>query len=742
MPGDATFTGGPLSLTTEPLPIGVFRLVGDPVGNPSGVQFQPLPNIRLVETRFREGAAPPTAVFRYVTQDDVPDQFKSPTWFYQILPLTANPRLVVSPNDRIVAVALTPNGTAYYLFDGYPVLPEGNIDGRTHSIPFQAIGTPVRVWDTPMPGAVWHDYDVQASAFAGFLQTDLPVHFNPDGYGNSSPSPGFDEDYKDPATNQDTGLPIPGFVDYRLKVPDSSVVMDRWSLGPTVRYLMTIGNFKEAIVHMGLIFGLDDLLKSYAPKAGLNTYNPLDNTTYDLLPITVPDTVFTGGFWPEQVAQLIEQFGFHFTWTLATDANLMPFWDVLIWRDNDGANVKDLYMQKVGSDLDPGKTNLASLQVARDCAKLVNSYTVSTAPTSYEVGFVLVPGFTITGTDSTSGNLKTFKTTNTDLSADMTKYRVWIFDEGNEGRWSFFTSTFGPATRGGGFIDDLKKYFGTNNPWTFKRRKPGSTLFSKDKDNNPIKASLFLLLDYGDINQAPEIWRRNAGGSVYPVDGSWSLLQDRIGIQITEADPNAFQIGPYTDVNDAAKRIHGGLLNQVELLASLDPAKFFCFLLVCTIDSDEAISVTADRRPASPVSFTVQRKVDARDRYQNRVIDVSSPYNQSGAVIKVDDFTDEATDYAKGLREANQSGLFSGSFMVPRITRTYSVGNKIRQIVGRPMDFGSRLAVEQGEQPGYPSIIEIIQHFDQGESTTCNLTDARATRPPAMARPEPVRHGP
>ena len=75
-----------------------------------------------------------------------------------------------------------------------------------------------------------------------------------------------------------------------------------------------------------------------------------------------------------------------------------------------------------------------------------------------------------------------------------------------------------------------------------RRYRPGkNTLFSKDLNNKPYKAQLAVSRDYAGADP-PCVWD-TVSGTWQQIDGGWSLMEDRLGIEVTVDDPEAWNIG-------------------------------------------------------------------------------------------------------------------------------------------------------------------------------------------------------
>ncbi|MHB1561510.1 MAG: hypothetical protein ACYC61_29015, partial [Isosphaeraceae bacterium] len=79
------------------------------------------------------------------------------------------------------------------------------------------------------------------------------------------------------------------------------------------------------------------------------------------------------------------------------------------------------------------------------------------------------------------------------------------------------------------------------------------------------------------------------------------------------------------------------------------------------------------------------------------------------------------------LRAAHEFPPLAGSITIPYITTYYQIGDRIEQVLGRGVSFGTNIAQDQGELPTYPWVVAISWGFEgDRQTTTLQLSDRRA----------------
>jgi hypothetical protein len=170
-------------------------------------------------------------------------------------------------------------------------------------------------------------------------------------------------------------------------------------------------------------------------------------------------------------------------------------------------------------------------------------------------------------------------------------------------------------------------------------------------------------------------------------------------------------------------------------------------MLTTVIPSDRMIDATAYSRPASPYPFTVARQIDAKDHFEKRIVDVSSPLINyakgsdeettllaDGQVLMEDD-TKAATTYAEQMRSSREFPPISAAVTIPWFTRSYSVGDRIAYIAGRNVSLQVNAGGEQSEGANFPYVVGVNWSFGgDGQKTVLQLSDRRT-------EPTPFRRG-
>jgi hypothetical protein len=691
MPAFASIQSTSIPLARPAAPVGVFRYQPGGIGN-----YEYLANIRVLSIHYREGADAGVARFRYVFDMANPPTF--PNSFQDALSVDSTLPGLVANDDRLVVLTFDPEGNPEALFDGFAQVPEMGLAPDREMVTFLAIGVAIREWDTPIGGALMRDAD-DPSTVSDVL-TDLVIRFNPQGLPNATPS--------EADATDDLGNTYATFLD-PLVVRDPDV-RRLWTLPMAVRYLCFTRNPDQIYVTNPDGTLLDQLLVSWDPDDS-------DDDSSDAL--VVPDYPATGKVWPAVVRDLVEKNGFGMAFRLQSDQDGNPSTVLDLFRRQDGSpsTYKDLYLQPSGSALDPGQTNLAEAQLARDTSGLANAFEVDSQLLRFEASFILAPGFEISPGDASSSvalaafdkNSAGFSQTNHD------KYRLYIFDETGEGHWDWKSSTTVNTVPS---LDDL---LGTDDEplggYVIRRRIPIGELFSLDPNQKPLKAQLSISTDY--TGAQPGLW--DGTGTWQPIGGGYQLLNDRLGIWISVPNPNSWNI-------QASKVSYApypaGVVKGVENQANLG-ATNFALRLTCVIEGDRVLAATADRTPSSPTLFTISRQVDARDRYARHVIAARSEFNSSTEEIIARDDSLDALSEAIARRTANESGEVAGVVVIPRFTQAYRIGDRICSIQGRDLSLQTNAGAPSEQAPVYPAVVGLTWDFDGKQQTSLQLSDQR-----------------
>jgi hypothetical protein len=438
------------------------------------------------------------------------------------------------------------------------------------------------------------------------------------------------------------------------------------------------------------------------------------------------------------VEKLITPHGFAMRFAQGYDFGGNPAHRLMIYRVDDGLRIKSLYLQAPGNALDPGLNNVQGLNLARDTSQLVNKVIIGTDPTKYEVSVVLAPGFEIAGTDADADNLKKWQKGDAGDTYPP-NYRVFVAAEDGTPHWKFgLLALVDDVTSLADIFGDPRLSEAKQEMQYVTRPRPGDmTCFSLDEEGKPRQAELWIstVFDsakYDAVQDAdlpyPGVWSKADGEDWQRVnEGGWRLLKDRLGIELTMADPASWSIGEST-TPDAP--FPSGKVNVVESMANpTRPGEAnprFWFRLTTVIESDEAMDATAGRRFASPTAYEVAKYIDAKDKFQKWVIDGSSHFNPKPVATVARDDTLAAQSYAAAIRRANETGVFGGSVTIPRISLDYLPGDKVDVIRGRGIDLTCDAGWEAGEERRYPTVVGLTWHFEGGQATELSLSDHRA----------------
>lgn len=651
-----------------------------------------LPNVECLGIVKREGTDPGSASFRYNLASGLDG---APVSMETALGTDFSGTYVVNAGDRLVVQAARPDGVAECLFDGIAIDFGMGLDPEMEEVMIGAVGIAFHAWDDVIPGALMRG--AGSPQTIDDVKTDVPAQFNPgglpncvlDGYMAGSLSGG--NDYRYP-TFFDAA--VVGNPDRRTK----------WTLPKACRYILFNANASQQYINNPDGRDLDSLLVS--PNEGANPFSP----------INCPDTPITGRDWPTTVNQLVSEYGFGTAFDLATDDSGLPVTSFRIFGLTKG-DIKSLYLAARGTSFDPTLFNVSGAGLRRDLSDVVNQWTVKGALSRYEASFVLAPGSPMNSTDSSDANIPgfgtdndLFKTTNQDL------YRLYIFDEACEGRYAVGTNSrvtdITPVS--------LDKLFG-KYAYVRRRRKPIGTLISVGPNNRPYEARLSISTDYEGTS--PGLW--DGSGTWQPITSTtWTLLQDRIGIYITDQNPEKWEIGmpkasgmPFPD-----GRVRG-VTNQAEV----NPGTNFFLRLTCVVEADHALTRIATPKGNSPLSQVINRVTDASDRYRNDRVGYPSEFNSTGGnVLNPRNDNDIAMAEAISGRAASEAGVLEGPVTIPRLTTYYKIGDRVDQVEGRNLG----LRTDQGTgDPIYPVVVGVSWQFGpETQTTTIEVSDAGTRR--------------
>ena len=700
MPAFTSVELDPTPLSRPAAQVSVYRY--SPNGSPT---YELLSNIKVLGIRYREGADPGIARFRYVFDPMNPPT--DPVHFQDVLSTDSDLPGVVRNDDRLVVFATNADGSPQALFDGFAQVPELDLSPTTELVTFLAYGAAIRAWDMPIGGALMRHADTPTTV--ADVTTNLETHFNPEGEPNATPS-GAD-------AVDGYGNTYPTFLDPLVVRPAD--IRRPWTLPMAARYLCFHHNPDQAYIKNPDGSLLDSLLDSRSPNSNA-LFQPDDPTTYGSQPILVPDYPATGKAWPTVLSELLEPNGFGMAFRLDTDATGNPFTSLDIFRRQGGTSstYKDLYLQNYGSTLEPGQTNLGAAHLARDISGVANSFTVESSLIRYEASFVLAPGFAVASSDAVDGNaLSAYDRNNPNFSKNVDKYRLYVFDETGEGHWDFgsgATLTTTPSLAAL-FFDP------TSNrpvPYVRRRRIPLGELFTLDQAQRPLKAQLSISTNYSGTQ--PGLW--DGSGTWQVVTGGFELLKDRLGIWINSTNPNGWNVGAS---KASGTPYPAGIVKGVEDQANSGGARFR-LRLTCVIEGDQTIAATAGRRASSPTQYTVNRWVDASDRYVKHIKAASSEFNATSSAVVVQDDGPSALADANARRSAGEAGEVAGTVTIPRFTSAYAIGDKVCSIQGRNLSLQTNAGTPASEAPVFPAVVGISWEFDGRQQTILQLSDQRS----------------
>jgi hypothetical protein len=786
---------GSVDLNLDPVPparpskvVVVFRY--DPEAG-EGLRFEPQPHLRLVSVSRHEGPRPWAARFRYALDDEVlaaefPDM---PRRAEHVFGLAAASPWRVEVGERLVAVEYdpeAPGAAPRMVFDGFAEAPQVDLGPDLESVTFEAAATPVRCWDRVIESAPYRDADkwdeelhVRDLSFAGCWR------FNPEGEGNGT-RPFADEFPGEPHA-------YPVFIDHRIPRERREV----WDLAGAARAIVWFHNFNETYVRNPIYGDFESLLVARVPREGAGPIGEAPpagedpeagpSDTFTVEDIDVPDLDCTGMCWPDALWRLVEPHGFTFRWELALTESGEPDWHLVLDRKDTAAQAKDLKLQAPGSAYDARLTNLGAAAWKRD-GEVANEWASLTVPARVEALFVLAPRFVVEAEDADGDNLAKWREGTPDF--DPSRYRRWGVDECGLGHPAWESWEDGGSWKAGdGEGDFLREPTpldraldvggGFPPPPYSVRPRPGTRdlLGRPGADGRRRKARLYVSTDYqGDVpgvGDGTGTWQEVTGGG-------WRLLEDELGVELTDPDLERWSIGDPPDdppPGGAAWPFPAGVVRAVSATAGADGAgPAFVLGLLTAIDLDVGIGglgvTVAARRAASPVPFDVRRADETRDRHRLELVHESSPdYGRAEAVPDpgapggggeggdggedeggggpappaepfLDRFKLVRDDRARlrahlaARRRAQELAAVAGPVTVPLITHAYRVGDRVRGVAGRGIGLRQNVPFDEAEAPVYPVVAAVSWTYEPAQSTTLQLADVRGLIGPS---PEAAR---
>lgn len=685
----------------------VFRWLG-------GTDFESLPNVQCVSVRQGEGPDPGSALFRY--NFDV-DPLVGPRTLEDALGTGSTGAGIVEPGDNLIVKATSPTGYSEFIFDGFVLAFEGGLGPGSEEVPFEAEGIAKRLWDSPIGKALYRNSSSPYGATSN-VETDLPVHFNAGGQPNRTP----DDAEVELESNPDWTYPV--FFDQ--STARSEDVREYWSLKDAIKYLLYRHNDESWVLNPPP--EELDFLTAYG-----DPIDPIDPVPSEV-PLYVPDYPADGKDLLSTCFDLVREYGFAMKLQIQEDGGGQPETTIKFFQYQTGP-LKDVYLPPRGSAFDPYTCNVAAARLRRTLSDVANRWEVLGRLERYEASFVLAPGFPSQASDGSAGSIKNYDRSAIVLTGTAKDaYRTWVFNEAGDGYYAN-TSTTQVLTIPS--LDDLLDP-DDETPYVQRRRRPLPDLLTVGPDQRPLKARLDISTDYA--GSKPGLW--DGTGTWQEVTTStWQLLKDRIGIWVSEDNPNHWNIG---ESSVSGHPYRGGVVRAVEAISGAESTiPKFHLRLTCVIEGDRRLRAVADRRDRSPVPDTITRHIDARDRFFLDTVAAKSHYNTGTDPIVSRDDTDKATAEAEARRVASETGVLDGAITIPYLTTQYRIGDRIRSIAGRNLGFRTDEGGEEDESNPvtYPVVTGISWSCAAPQSTTIQISDAgtarfKYARRMARARPD------
>lgn len=672
----------------------VFRWLG-------GTDREALPNVQCLSVRQGEGPDPGSALFRY---DFSVDPLVGPRTLEDALGTGSTGAGIVEPGDNLFVRVTGPSGYEEYIFDGFVLAFEGGLNPATEEVRFEAEGVAKRLWDSPISKAMYRNSSSPFSATSN-VETDLPVHFNAQGQPNRTP----DDAEVALESNEEWTYPI--FFDQSTAREED--VREYWALNDAVKHLLYRYNDESWVLNPEPT----DIDKLTAYGEPVDEIDPVPSE----VPLYVPDYPAEGKDLPSTCFDLVREYGFAMKFQISTDGSDLPETTIKFFQYQTG-NLRDVYLPPRGTQFDPFTCNVGAAGLRRSLSEVANRWEVLGRLERYEVSLVLAPGFPSQSSDGSAGSIKNYDRSAISLTGSgKDAYRTWVFNEAADGYYAN-TSTTKLLT-----IPSLDDVLDPDDatPYVQRRRRPLADLISVGPDQRPLKARLDISTDYA--GSKPGLW--DGTGTWQEVTTStWQLLKDRIGIWVSEENPNHWWIG---ESSVSGQPFRDGVVRAVEAISGAESTlPKFHLRLTCTIEGDRRLRGVADRRDRSPLPDTITRHIDAKDRFFLDTITAKSHYNTgTDPVVKRDD-TDKATAEAEARRAAAETGVLEGGITIPYLTTQYRIGDRIRSIDGRGLGFRTDEGGEEDESNPvtYPVVTSVTWNCASPQSTTLQISDAGTAR--------------
>ena len=778
MPGSADLHMAPVPPARPSNPTAVYFY--DPyfdLPESEGQEFTLLPHVRLEQVTRQAGPGPWTATFRYVFDSEALAYFfpDIPRRVEQVFGPSSTSAWSVNIGARLVAYEYAASGTRM-VFDGYVDGEEASLNSAEEVALLRATAHPIRCWDSVIDRAYYRNSNAHQET------TELPhrvygagaFRLNPDGIGNCSLE-GYDQE----APAGLAGMPV--FID-RL-APRANRRL--WDLDAAVRaILFSFHRGSDRItldsLNVPAPLAISQILSEWEINDGFGEIDYDDPESYTRTSPVVPDVDLTGMPWPDAIWSLLTPHGFTFRWELTVDAAGRPEWHIVFDRLKDTGAAKVLKLQRPGSYYDPRATNVGSLSLSRD-VPLENAWGSLTDPYLVECSVILAPLFEIDPADADPANLSKWREGEEDFESGK-KYRRWGLAEGGEPHhtlapgataWSETTSTEATPLLP---LFDFPPEAKMPPPASLIRARPGrSDLVTRDETTGErLKSYLEISTNYptkggtGDwasakapavgMGMATELakWQRVTGGG-------WKLLEDGLGIELTDADLEEWSIGkPEADAIDPP--FPSGVVRVVSGTAAPDTEEgkpLFVLRLTTVIEGNAGVGqadATYQEPPDyAPNAFKVERFDETRDRFVVEVVHRSSdhfeipdadeerpPFGENFNAIRDD--REKLAAHLKSRQSPYLALPAIGTASIPLLTHAYRLGDRIRAVEGRDISLrGDNAADEIPEPPtdpeappepppketrSYPVVSGIAWNYGSEQSTTLYLSNARRNGAP------------
>ena len=269
-------------------------------------------------------------------------------------------------------------------------------------------------------------------------------------------------------------------------------------------------------------------------------------------------------------------------------------------------------------------------------------------------------------------------------------------------------------------MPDLADYSADGEGNCVRRPRPVGPTFLRDDDdadvrNFPAFVQLGVAGDEQSWIQVPAVIWADRAGLTIPIDPLWRWhpYASAYARHATSGEETLFE--KYGDLSYLTL-LHNALRDSGEGLA---------LRLVGSVECDEAVSGTAERRVRSSWPLKSARVVRAENRFRYRAVPSGSdPFDLPATRHDIRDDAADAAECARAVRGVLEDEVGHGSIVLRHVTRSFAPGDAVPATRGRVID----LTVRGGEGARAPVVVAVVWNFQAGGNKTELLLDTPLLR--------------